>query len=53
MSWNCPASFIGDGLNQKVRDGIAEGTAYAALLLARYDHPQIAARLVVDPLADA
>ena len=47
-----PASFVGDGFNED-GDGIAEGNAYAALLLARYDHPQVAARLVVDPLADA
>ena len=47
-----PTSFVGDGLNQE-GGGLAEGNAYAALLLARYDHPQIAARLVIDPLADS
>ena len=47
-----PTSFIGDGLNQE-GDGIREGNKYAGLLLARYDHPLVSARLVIDPLADA
>ena len=43
-----PTSIIGDGLNEG-GDGIAEGTAYAEMLLLRYAKPIISGRLQFDP----
>ena len=47
-SLNLPVSFIGDGTNHE-GDAVAEGRAYADMLLARYSQPIVTARLSFNP----